>query len=53
VSLRSRGEYDVAEVAREFGGGGHRNAAGCSFDMYLDEVVHKLVPRLRKCLESC
>src|SRR5687768_16953256 len=28
VSLRSRGDFDVAEVAREFGGGGHRNAAG-------------------------
>lgn len=52
VSLRSRGDYDVASVAREFGGGGHRNAAGCSFDLYLDEVVHMLIPRLRKCLES-
>lgn len=52
VSLRSRGEFDVASVAREFGGGGHRNAAGCSFDLYLDEVVHMLIPRLRKCLES-
>ena len=29
VSLRSKGtEYDVAAVAREFGGGGHCNAAG-------------------------
>ena len=27
-SLRSRGEFDVSEVARQFGGGGHRNAAG-------------------------
>lgn len=52
VSLRSRGDFDVAEVAREFGGGGHRNAAGCSFDLYLDEVVHMLIPRLRQCLES-
>ena len=24
-------EYDVAEVARRLGGGGHRNAAGCKF----------------------
>lgn len=52
VSLRSRGDYDVAAVAREFGGGGHKNAAGCSFDLYLDEVVHLLVPRLRQCLGS-
>lgn len=27
-SLRSRGEFDVSEVAERFGGGGHRNAAG-------------------------
>ena len=28
VSLRSLGEYDVERLARHFGGGGHRNAAG-------------------------
>jgi len=28
VSLRSRGEVDVEKVARRFGGGGHKNAAG-------------------------
>ena len=27
-SLRSRGEFDVSEVAQKFGGGGHRNSAG-------------------------
>ncbi len=27
-SLRSRGEFDVSLVAQQFGGGGHRNAAG-------------------------
>ncbi len=27
-SLRSVGEFDVSAVARQFGGGGHRNAAG-------------------------
>lgn len=32
VSMRSKGSrYDVSEVARHFGGGGHRNAAGCKF----------------------
>jgi len=32
VSMRSKGsQYDVAEVARKLGGGGHRNAAGCKF----------------------
>lgn len=28
VSLRAKGDCDVAMVAREFGGGGHHNAAG-------------------------
>lgn len=32
ISMRSKGsQYDVAEVARMLGGGGHRNAAGCKF----------------------
>jgi phosphoesterase RecJ-like protein len=30
ASLRSTGFIDVAQLAAEFGGGGHRNAAGCS-----------------------
>ena len=32
-SLRSNGEYDVSAVARAFGGGGHRNAAGFETDI--------------------
>lgn len=28
VSLRSRGDFDVSAVAKAFGGGGHKNAAG-------------------------
>lgn len=29
-SLRSRGDQDVSEIAKEFGGGGHKGAAGFS-----------------------
>lgn len=32
-SLRSNGDYDVSEIAKAFGGGGHRNAAGFSTDI--------------------
>lgn len=52
VSLRSRGSLDVSAIAREFGGGGHRNAAGCSFDMPLAEAVNLVTPRLKACLGS-
>lgn len=52
VSLRSRGDLDVAAVAQEIGGGGHRNAAGCAFDATMDEALDIVLPRLRACLES-
>ena len=28
--MRSKGDVDVNAVAKEFGGGGHKNASGCS-----------------------
>lgn len=31
-SLRSRGDFDVSEVAKQFGGGGHKGAAGFTVD---------------------
>lgn len=35
-SLRSRGEFDVSELARRWGGGGHKNSAGFVRDEQLD-----------------
>jgi phosphoesterase RecJ-like protein len=35
VSLRSRGAIDVGAIAASLGGGGHRNAAGCTLGMPL------------------
>ena len=44
VSLRSIGDYDVSAIAKAFGGGGHRNAAGfeVAFDRlkFIDGVLH-------------
>jgi phosphoesterase RecJ-like protein len=40
VSLRSsRDEVDVSAIARAAGGGGHRQAAGFSSDLEIDEIV--------------
>jgi uncharacterized protein len=33
-SLRSNGDYDVSAIAKAFGGGGHKNAAGFEADLY-------------------
>lgn len=30
VSMRSKGHIDIGAVAKQFGGGGHKNAAGCT-----------------------
>ncbi len=52
ASLRSRGEYDVAAVARMFQGGGHRNAAGCTFEGSIQEAEQELIHELEQCLAS-
>jgi phosphoesterase RecJ-like protein len=44
VSLRSKGRIDVGEVAKRFGGGGHKNASGCTVDGSLHEVRAQVIP---------
>lgn len=51
-SIRSRSDLDVAQVARKFGGGGHKNAAGCTFEGTIESSEAQLVAELEKCLES-
>jgi phosphoesterase RecJ-like protein len=44
VSLRSSvDELDVSAVARTFGGGGHRQAAGFGTDLPIDEITERIV----------
>ncbi|MEO7454547.1 MAG: bifunctional oligoribonuclease/PAP phosphatase NrnA [Fimbriimonadales bacterium] len=50
VSVRSRGDIDVAEVCRMFNGGGHKNAAGCTIDAGVEEAMARMVPALEACL---
>jgi phosphoesterase RecJ-like protein len=44
ISLRSKGSVDVRRVAASFGGGGHRNAAGCSVNGDLADVRKVVIP---------
>jgi len=43
ISLRSKGDVDVNRVAGTFGGGGHRNAAGCTLHGPYPDVRAKLL----------
>jgi phosphoesterase RecJ-like protein len=45
-SLRSRGDVDVAEIAASFGGGGHRNAAGFTSELGVDDTIGRIVELL-------
>ena len=38
VSMRSKGEVNINAVAKEFSGGGHKNASGCSASGSLDHL---------------
>lgn len=49
VSLRSKGkEMNVAKIATAFGGGGHRNAAGCKIRSDFKTAKEKLLKAIRE-----
>ncbi len=47
-SLRSKGDIDVAAIASEYDGGGHKNAAGFKTALALDEVERKVLENLKR-----
>ncbi len=51
ASLRSKGDVNVARVAEQFGGGGHRNAAGCTLRGSWEEVERTIVQALVEAVE--
>jgi phosphoesterase RecJ-like protein len=46
LSIRSKGEFNVARVAEAFGGGGHRNASGCTLAGPLQTAIDRLLLEL-------
>ena len=46
VSMRSCEYVNVGEICAKFGGGGHVLAAGCSFNLPLEEAEKLLIPEL-------
>jgi phosphoesterase RecJ-like protein len=48
-SLRSHPDgVDVSAIARSFGGGGHKRAAGFSTDLAMDEITYRIVDAFRE-----
>lgn len=51
VSLRSRTDFDARKVAEQFGGGGHKAAAGLRYDGTLQEAESAVLDAVRKAME--
>jgi len=50
LSFRSRGTVDVNKFCSNYGGGGHKVAAGCTISGKLDDIKKDVVNGLRKAL---
>ncbi len=46
ISLRSKDDINVARVAEAFGGGGHKNAAGCKIKADFETAKKEILTRL-------
>lgn len=52
LSLRSKGEINVARIAEHFSGGGHSHASGCTIDGPLVAATDVILNYLRKSLRT-
>jgi phosphoesterase RecJ-like protein len=52
VSLRSKGAIDVGLVAKDFGGGGHKNAAGCTVTGAFETLQQQFVRKIQDVIET-
>lgn len=48
ATFRSKGNYDVSKIAMNFGGGGHRNAAGCLVDQPINDFKIAVIEAIEK-----
>lgn len=52
VSLRGKGDVDVNRIASQFGGGGHRNAAGCTLTGSLEDAIRDVLAAVEAALHG-
>lgn len=52
VSMRSKGDIDIGAVAKEFDGGGHKNAAGCSATGPIDKLQRMFVEKIEQAIDG-
>lgn len=50
LSMRSKGDVNVARIAERFGGGGHQHASGCTLDGPMPEATKAILEAIRALL---
>jgi phosphoesterase RecJ-like protein len=51
VSMRSKGDIDIGAVAKTFGGGGHKNAAGCTVRGGIDTLQKLFIEKIEQAID--
>jgi phosphoesterase RecJ-like protein len=52
VSLRSKGDVDINAIAKEYGGGGHKNASGCTVSGPIEALQKTLVEKVEGAIDG-
>lgn len=52
VSMRSKGDIDIGAVAKEFGGGGHKNAAGCTVTGPIGALQKTFIEKIEEAIDG-
>jgi phosphoesterase RecJ-like protein len=52
VSMRSKGDIDIGSVAKDFGGGGHKNAAGCTVRGAIDGLQKMFLDKIEQAIDG-
>ena len=52
VSMRSKGDIDIGSIAKAFGGGGHKNAAGFSITGPIDALQQTFIEKIEQAIDG-
>jgi bifunctional oligoribonuclease and PAP phosphatase NrnA len=52
VSMRSKGDVDIGGIAKSLGGGGHKNAAGCTVTGAIDMLQKEFIEKIERAIDA-
>ena len=50
--MRSKGDVDISIIAKEFGGGGHKNASGCTVSGGIDALQKMFIEKIEQAIDG-